>query len=156
MLHARAASETERPWKTLKMAQIYDFPRAARAEHGHGAKKVLAGVRFQWTDPKKFLRPRWRAGGRSVPYVPRFFCRATPCSGSQHGWPSREQDVPFRFKAVQYLPHGTPGRYPAKPHDPEKRISRPGAASDSGRIGHFAGAAYAFLAKKNGKDERDF
>ena len=50
MLHARAASETERPWKTLKMAQIYDFPRAARAEHGHGAKKVLAGVRFQWTD----------------------------------------------------------------------------------------------------------
>ena len=68
-------------------------------------------------------------------------------SGSQHGWPSREQDVPFRFKAVQYLPHGTPGRYPAKPHDPEKRISRPGAASDSGRIGHFAGAAYAFLAK---------
>ena len=77
MLHARAASETERPWKTLKMAQIYDFPRAARAEHGHGAKKVLAGVRFQWTDPKKFLRPRWRAGGRSVPYVPRFFCRAT-------------------------------------------------------------------------------
>jgi len=48
------------------MAQIYDFPRAARAEHGHGAKKVLAGVRFQWTDPKKFLRPRWRAGGRSV------------------------------------------------------------------------------------------
>ena len=61
-------------------------------------------------------------------------------SGSQHGWPSREQDVPFRFKAVQYLPHGTPGRYPAKPHDPEKRISRPGAASDSGRIGHFAGA----------------
>ena len=68
-------------------------------------------------------------------------------SGSHHGWPSREQDVPFRFKAVQYLPHGTPGRYPAKPHDPEKRISRPGAASDSGRIGHFAGAAYAFLAK---------
>ena len=55
--------------------------------------------------------------------------------------------MPFRFKAVQYLPHGTPGRYPAKPHDPEKRISRPGAASDSGRIGHFAGAAYAFLAK---------
>ena len=53
--------------------------------------------------------------------------------------------MPFRFKAVQYLPHGTPGRYPAKPHDPEKRISRPGAASDSGRIGHFAGAAYAFL-----------
>ena len=50
MLHARAASETERPWKTLKMAQIYDFPPAARAEHGHGAKKVLAGVRFQWTD----------------------------------------------------------------------------------------------------------
>ena len=77
MLHARAASETERPWKTLKMAQIYDFPRAARAEHGHGAKKVLAGVRFQWTDPKKFLRPRWRAGGRSVSYVPRFFCRAS-------------------------------------------------------------------------------
>ena len=38
------------PWKTLKMAPIYDFPRAARAEHGHGAKKVLAGVRFQWTD----------------------------------------------------------------------------------------------------------
>ena len=73
MLHARAASETERPWKTLKMAQIYDFPRAARAEHGHGAKKVLAGVRFQWTDPKKFLRPRWRAGGRSVSYVPLFF-----------------------------------------------------------------------------------
>ena len=32
------------------MAPIYDFPRAARAEHGHGAKKVLAGVRFQWTD----------------------------------------------------------------------------------------------------------
>ena len=64
------------PWKTVKMAPIYDFPRAARAEHGHGAKKVLAGVRFQWTDPKKFLRPRWRAGGRSVPYVPRFFCRA--------------------------------------------------------------------------------
>ena len=61
------------------MAQIYDFPRAARAEHGHGAKKVLAGVRFQWTDPKKFLRPRWRAGGRSVPYVPRFFCRASLC-----------------------------------------------------------------------------
>ena len=76
MLHARAASETERPWKTLKMAQIYDFPRAARAEHGHGAKKVLAGVRFQWTDPKKFLRPRWRAVSQSVPYVPRFFCRA--------------------------------------------------------------------------------
>ena len=66
-------------------------------------------------------------------------------SGSHHGWPSREQDVPFRFKAVEYLPHGTPDRYPAKPHDPEKRISRgPGAASDSGRIGHFAGAAYAF------------
>ena len=58
-------------------------------------------------------------------------------SGSQHGWPSREQDVPFRFGAAQYRPHGTPGRYPAKPHDPEKRISRPGAASDSGRIGHF-------------------
>ena len=77
MLHARAASETERPWKTLKMAQIYDFSRAARAEHGHGAKKVLAGVRFQWTDPKKFLRPRWRAVGQSVPYVPRFFCRAS-------------------------------------------------------------------------------
>ena len=38
------------PWKTVKMAPIYDFPRAARAEHGHGAKKVLAGVRFQWTD----------------------------------------------------------------------------------------------------------
>ena len=42
------------PWKTVKMATIYDFPRAARAEHGHGAKKVLgfvlAGVRFQWTD----------------------------------------------------------------------------------------------------------
>ena len=68
-------------------------------------------------------------------------------SGSQHGWPSREQDVPFRFGAAQNLPHGTPDRYPAKPHDPEKRISRPGAASDSGRIGHFAGAAYAFLAK---------
>ena len=65
-------------------------------------------------------------------------------SGLTHGWPSREQDVPFRFKAVGYLPHGTPDRYPAKPHDPEKRISRPGAASDSGRIGHFAGAAYAF------------
>ena len=28
----------------------------------------------------------------------------------------------FRFGAAQYLPHGTPGRYPAKPHDPEKRI----------------------------------
>ena len=68
-----------------------------------------------------------------------------PFGLTPHGWPSREQDVPFRFKAVQYLPHGTPGRYPAKPHDPEKRISRPGAASDSGRIGHFAGAAYAFL-----------
>ena len=66
---------------------------------------------------------------------------------THHGWPSREQDVPFRFGAAQNLPHGTPGRYPAKPHDPEKRISRPGAASDSGRIGHFAGAAYAFLAK---------
>ena len=79
MLHARAASETERPWKTLKMAQIYDFPRAARAEHGHGAKKVLAGVRFQWTDPKKFLRPRWRAGGRSVSYVPFFASRASLC-----------------------------------------------------------------------------
>ena len=64
------------------MAQIYDFPRAARAEHGHGAKKVLAGVRFQWTDPKKFLRPRWRAGGRSVSYVPRFFCRATLCAAA--------------------------------------------------------------------------
>ena len=38
------------PWKTVKMAPIYDFPRAARAEHGHGAKKVLAGVRLQWTD----------------------------------------------------------------------------------------------------------
>ena len=38
------------PWKTVKMAPIYDFRRAARAEHGHGAKKVLAGVRFQWTD----------------------------------------------------------------------------------------------------------
>ena len=42
------------PWKTVKMAPSYDFPRAARAEHGHGAKKVLgfvlAGVRFQWTD----------------------------------------------------------------------------------------------------------
>ena len=38
------------PWKTVKMAPIYDFPRAVRAEHGHGAKKVLAGVRFQWTD----------------------------------------------------------------------------------------------------------
>ena len=38
------------PWKMVKMAPIYDFPRAARAEHGHGAKKVLAGVRFQWTD----------------------------------------------------------------------------------------------------------
>ena len=65
------------PWKTVKMAPIYDFPRAARAEHGHGAKKVLAGVRFQWTDPKKFLRPRWRAGGRSVSYVPDFASRAT-------------------------------------------------------------------------------
>ena len=39
------------PWKTVKMAPIYDFPRAARAEQGHGAKKVLARVfRFQWTD----------------------------------------------------------------------------------------------------------
>ena len=38
------------PWKTVKMAPIYDFPRAARAEHGHGAKKVLAGVRFQSVD----------------------------------------------------------------------------------------------------------
>ena len=65
------------PWKTVKMAPIYDFPRAARAEHGHGAKKVLAGVRFQWTDPKKFLRPRWRAGGQSVPYVPGFFGEGT-------------------------------------------------------------------------------
>jgi len=38
------------PWKTIKMAPIYDFP-AARATfgHGHGAKKLLAGVRFQWT-----------------------------------------------------------------------------------------------------------
>ena len=71
---------------------------------------------------------------------------------SHHGWPSREQDVPFRFKAVQYLPHGTPGRYPAKPHDPEKRISRPGAASNSGRIGHFAGAAYVCVSRQNGKD----
>ena len=90
MLHARAASETERPWKTLKMAQIYDFPRAARAEHGHGAKKVLAGVRFQWTDPKKFLRPRWRAVGQSVPYVPRFFCRAPLCSSHTKGLCSGE------------------------------------------------------------------
>ena len=87
---------------------------------------------------------------RQSQYRPRALlaCRLSPTPpGSHHGWPSREQDVPFRFKAVQYLPHGTPGRYPAKPHDPEKRISRPGAASDSGRIGHFAGAAYAFLAK---------
>ena len=36
------------PWEMVKMAPVYDFPRAARAEHGHGAKKVLAGVRFQW------------------------------------------------------------------------------------------------------------
>jgi len=41
------------PWKTVEMAPIYGFPRAARAEHGHGAKKVLAGVRFQWTDTPK-------------------------------------------------------------------------------------------------------
>ena len=27
------------PWKTVKMAPIYDFRRAARAEHGHGTKK---------------------------------------------------------------------------------------------------------------------
>ena len=32
------------------MAPIYDFPRAARAEHGHGTKKSAAGTHFQWTD----------------------------------------------------------------------------------------------------------
>ena len=39
------------------MAPIYDFPRAARAEHGHGAKKVLAGVRFQWADTQNEETP---------------------------------------------------------------------------------------------------
>ena len=39
------------------------------------------------------------------------------------------------------------GRYPAQAYDPAERISRPGATSDFGRIGHFAGAAYTFLAK---------
>ena len=68
-------------------------------------------------------------------------------SGSQHGWPSREQDVPFRFGAAQYRPHGTPGRYPAKPYDPEKRISPPCATLRFSHFRHFAWGAYAFLGK---------
>ena len=40
------------PWKTVKMAPIYDFRRAARAEHGHGAKKCLPEAVFSGRTPK--------------------------------------------------------------------------------------------------------
>ena len=40
------------PWKTVKMEPIYDFRRAARAEHGHGAKKCLPEAVFSGRTPK--------------------------------------------------------------------------------------------------------
>ena len=78
-------------------------------------------------------------------------------SGSQHGWPSREQDVPFRFKAVQYLPHGTPGRYPAQTYDPAERISPPCATLRFSHFRHVSpGGLMRFSPKwkqiQNGKD----
>ena len=74
-------------------------------------------------------------------------------SGSHHGWPSREQDVPFRFKAVQYLPHGTPGRYPAQTYDPAERISPPCATLRFSHFRHFAWALGGLcVSRQNGKD----
>ena len=65
-------------------------------------------------------------------------------SGSHHGWPSREQALASRFNTARKVPRRGAGSFSAHEHDLGERISRPGAASDSGRIGHFAGAAYAF------------
>ena len=73
--------------------------------------------------------------------------KASRVSVSRRGGWNREQALAITFFGSSYHPLGAPGRYPAQTHEPAERISRPGATSDFGRIGHFAGAAYAFLAK---------
>ena len=51
---------------------------------------------------------------------------------------------PLVLNTARKVPRRGAGSFSAHEHDLGERISRPGAASDSGRIGHFAGAAYAF------------
>ena len=48
----RPSMHKKTPYKMLTMAPIYDFPRAARAEHGHGDKKPLPGPIFSGRTPK--------------------------------------------------------------------------------------------------------
>ena len=68
----------------------------------------------------------------------------SPRPSTHHGWPSREQALASRFNTARKVPRRGAGSFSAHEHDLGERISLPGAASDSGRIGHFAGAAYAF------------
>ena len=57
---------------------------------------------------------------------------------------AREQALASRFNTARKVPRRGAGSFSAHEHDLGERISRPGAASDSGRIGHSLGRLMRF------------